>query len=261
MSAPNRWAVRDAGSCTFYNLVTGDAIVTLNTLKTTGVQTTGETSYATGGPGNTRLVGFSTNRQAKLAIQDAIFDNKSIAMLTGNDPTTGIKTIDRNEVKSTTSSIITLDKTPSGAIVTVYKVNADGTNGTEYTLGTPATNTTEYSVSGKTFTFHSSVVNGTQFRIYYRVNTDSTATTISVTSDKFGSTFKVVMDVIVRDAFTKKDFAAQIIVPNAKFEDNFNLSFSASGDPAVLDLNMECLKDPVSTNMWQMVVFDEDLIV
>ncbi len=48
MAAPNRWAVREAGEATFYSLVDGHAIVTLRTLKTSGVETSGETVYARG---------------------------------------------------------------------------------------------------------------------------------------------------------------------------------------------------------------------
>ena len=48
MAAPNRWAIREAGEATFYNLVTGKAIVTLRTLKTSVVETSGETVYARG---------------------------------------------------------------------------------------------------------------------------------------------------------------------------------------------------------------------
>jgi hypothetical protein len=42
MSTPNRWAIRDAGEATFYNLTTGKPVVTLRTLKTSGVETSGE---------------------------------------------------------------------------------------------------------------------------------------------------------------------------------------------------------------------------
>lgn len=260
MATPNRWAIREAGEATFYSLVNNKAIVTLNTLKTSGVETTGETVYARGGRGNAKLVGFSSNREARITLQDAIFDNAAIAMLTGNALTKGVKVVDLHDQKAVTSNKITLDKTPTGAIVSVYKVNPDGTNGAEYTLGTPATNATEFSVSGKDLTFHSTVANGTQFRVYYRASTDNTATSVKVTSDAFGGTFKVVLDVLVRDEFTKADYAAQLVIPNAKFEDNFNFSFSADGDPAVLDLNMEILKSPISTDMWELVIYDENLM-
>jgi hypothetical protein len=229
MATPNRFAIKEAGIASFFDLTTGKAIVTLATLKTSGVETTGDTVYATGGRGNAKLVGFSTNRAAKITLQDAIFDNKAIAMLTGNDLVAGVKKVDRNEVQSVTSNTLTLNKTPQGAIVSVFKLNPDGTNGVEYTLGTPATNPTDYSVNGKVLTFNTGVANGTQFKIYYQVNTASDAKSMKVSSDQFGKTFRVTLDVLVVDEFTKAAFQGQLRIPNAKFEDNFNLSFSADG--------------------------------
>lgn len=182
-------------------------------------------------------------------------------MLTGNDLVAGTKKVDRNEIGTVTSNTLTLSKTPQGAIVSVFKLNPDGTNGAEYTLGVPGTNPSEFSLSTKTLTFHTSVTNGTQFRIYYQVNTATDAKTIKVTSDQFGKTFRVVLDCLIVDEATKAAFSGQLRIPNAKFEDNFNLSFSADGDPAVLDLNMEILKASGSTDMWELVVFDEATLV
>ncbi|MED1863228.1 hypothetical protein P4V41_07150 [Fictibacillus nanhaiensis] len=145
-------------------------------------------------------------------------------MLTGNNLVEGVKKVDRNEVGIVTSSKITLSKTPQGALVSVFKLNADGTNGEEFTLGTPATNAKEYSIVGKELTVHSGVANGTQFRVYYQVNTAIDAKTIKVTSTSFGKSFRVVLDVLVTDEFTKAQYFGQLRIPNAKFEDNFNLS-------------------------------------
>jgi hypothetical protein len=150
-------------------------------------------------------------------------------MLTGNDLVNGVKKVDYNEVLAVTSNTITLSKTPQGAILSVFKLNADGTNGTEYTLCTPASNPTDYSVNGKVLTFNAAVTNSTQFRVYYQVNTTTDAKTIKVSSDAFGRNFRVVLDVLVVDEFTKQAFEGQIRIPNAKFQDNFNLSFSADG--------------------------------
>jgi hypothetical protein len=63
MGAPNRFSILDCGEATFYNLTTGKAIVTLKTLKTSGVETSGTTTYARGGRGNAKLVGFSSNKE------------------------------------------------------------------------------------------------------------------------------------------------------------------------------------------------------
>jgi len=261
MSTPNRWAVNQSGLVNIYDIKTGKAIVSLETLKTTSVETTGETKYAIGGPGNAKIVGFSTNKSAALKLQDAIFDNKAISMLTGNNVSKGARVIDRKEVGTTTGSSLTLQKTPTGAIVSVYQLNPDGTNDKEFTLATTTPGASEYSISGKILTFNVAVTDGTKFRIYYKVTTATDAQSIKVSSDKFAGTYRVTVDVIVVDEFTKQACNGQIIIPNAKFEDSFNISLASGSDPAVLDLNMEILKDATGTTMWEMVVFDDTAIV
>ena len=259
MATPNRWAIRDSGEATFFSLVDFHAIVTLPSLKTTGVSTTGTTVYSRGGRGNSKLVGFSSDRESKLKLQDAIFDNNAISMLTGNDIVAGVHKIDIHEIITITSVKASVVNTPVGALISVYKVNADGTNGVECTLGNP-TNPLEFSITAKELTFTAGTANGTQFRVYYYANTDATAKTVKVTSDMFGGSFRVVIDVLVVDEYTKAAYQGQLIVPNGKFEDNFDLSFAATGDPSVLDLNLECLKSPTSTTMWELVIYDDALL-
>ena len=260
MATPNRWAIRDAGEATFFSLSTLDAIVTLPSLKTSGVKTTGTTVYSRGGRGNAKIVGFSSDRESKLALQDAIFDNAAIGMLTGNAVVTGVHKVDIHEIITITSVKASVLKTPVGALISVFKVNADGTNGVEYTLGTPASEALEFSLASKELTFNVAVADGTKFRVYYYANTDATAKTVKVSSDMFGGSFRIVIDVLVVDEYTKEAFQGQLIVPNGKFEDNFDLSFAATGDPAVLDLNIECLKSPTSTTMWELVIYDDALL-
>jgi hypothetical protein len=207
---------------------------------------------------NPKLVGFSSNKEAKLKMTDALFDKNSLAMLTGNALTEAVKVIDYNEQKSVTSNTLTLSKTPQGAIVSVFKVNTgDGTNGTEYTLGTPATNPTDYSVNGKVLTFHTSVANGTIFRVYYKVNTATDAKTVRVSSTAFGGTFRISIDLIVKDAADGKDYAAQLNIPRGKFEENFSMSLSVDGDPSSLDLPIEILNDPLTNTMWELTVYND----
>ncbi|MBL4950985.1 hypothetical protein JK635_01865 [Neobacillus sp. YIM B02564] len=262
MTTPNRFAIRDAGEATFFNLQTGKAIVTLNTLKTSGVETSGETTYVRGGFGNPKLVGFSSNKEGKLTLQDSLFDKFALSMLTGNELTEEVKVIDYNEKLTVKSNKISLSKTPQGAIISVFKVNPiDGTNEKEYTLGDPATNPTDYSLEDKDLTFNTEVQDGTIFRVYYKVKTGTDAKTVRVSSDAFGGTFRVVVDLLVRDSADGKDYAAQLIIPRGKFEDSFSMNLSVDGDPAVLDLPIEILNDPLTNTMWEMVIYSETDIV
>lgn len=205
---------------------------------------------------NPKLVGFSSNREGKLAISSALFDSNAISMLTGNGLVSGAKDIDYKEQLTVTSNKITLTKTPKGAIKSVYAVNPDGTNGQEYTLGNP-TNALEFSISGKDLTFNVAVVNGTIMRVYYVVTTAADAKTMKVTNSSFGGTFRVVGKVLVRDSFDGKDYPAVITIPRGKFEDNFSMDLNVDSDPAALDMPIEMLKDPVTGELWTMTVFND----
>lgn len=260
MTTPNRWAIRDAAEVTFYSLVTADngkPIVTLKTLKTSDVETSGTTVYARGGRGNAKLVGFSSDREAKLTLQDAIFDNAALAMLTGNAIEEGAQTVQLfyDASPATTSGDVTLPNVPAAnGIKFVYPV-ANGALGTAFTGSSAALKGVHYETwtTGSVLSF---ATDEDPVRIYYESTTGATAKTITITSDSFGGTFRIVANVIIRDEETKEDFYGQLIIPCGKIEDNFKFSFAADGDPSVLDIPVEILKDPNSTDMWQLIIFD-----
>ena len=245
MAAPNRWAVREAAEATFYDLTSKLPRVTLKTLKMTEVQTTGETVYSQGGRGNAKLVGFSGNREATVTLQDAIFDNEALAMLTGNAVTSGTKTLQLVEdfVTTTASQKVTLKRTPKGSSVKVYPME-DGAMKTA--LVAPAVTAKEVTIpaAGK-------------YRVYYEADVTD-AKTITVTASNFGGTFRLVCDVLIKDEETSKIFYGQFIEPKAKIEDDFTFSFSPDGDPSVLDIPLQILKDSDSDNMWELVIYGDE---
>ena len=247
MATPKRWAVREAADVTFYSLVDGSPIVTLNTLKMTDVETTGETVYAQGGRGNAKLVGFSSNREATMTLQDAIFDNAAMAMLTGNEIITGSKTIQKFEdvIIGTGGTATIAGALAAGGDFSVFELDGN-VIGAELSTAT---------LVGSTLT---AGAEGDRVRVYYEMDTPADTQTITVTSDKFGGSFKVVADVLVRDELTKKDYYAQFIAHNAKIEDSFTFSFSPDGDPSVLDIPLELLKPAGSTTMWEFVIYGDE---
>lgn len=133
-AAPNRWAIRDAGIATFYDITSGDVKCSLRTLKASGLTNASSTEYATGGYGNPKIVGFSSNREAQCTLEDAIFDNALLAILSGNEIEIESKEIPYQEVVTVKNDAVTLTKTPAGALTNVFVVNSDGTNGQEVKL-------------------------------------------------------------------------------------------------------------------------------
>lgn len=257
----NRFAIRDVAKATFYDLKTNNILCYLDTLKSSGVQTKSESVYLRGGSGNAKLLGFSSNKEATLTLEDALFSMETLSMLTGNELVTGTKNVQFREVLTATSNTITLTKTPVGDLKGLYLLNTDGSNGTEITKGDPATNEDEYSIAAKIVTLHSTITNGTQIVVYYDVATATDAKTIRITSDSFPASFKVVLDVLVTSYSDKQLYPAQLTIFNAKANDDWNFEMKPDGDPSVLSLPLEVLKNPTSTDMWQMTIYDADDIV
>lgn len=241
-----KFAIREAAEATFYDLKTDRPIVTLDTLKISEINTTSSTEYARGGRGNPKLVGFSGDKEATVTIQDALFDLRAMALLTGNAIDKELRTAFIREVWNVTE----VNKDKGIKVGETLKNVVVFKNGNEV-------DEEDYEISGGEFTAVDAEP-GDKFEIY---GTDEkTGTRISVTSDKFPGTFRVVLDVLVRDAATGIDYPGQIIIPRAKMEDDFSFSFSPEGEPSVLDLPIEILKDTNTTDMWTLTIFDEGQI-
>lgn len=235
MASTNRWAVREAAEATFFDMITGAPKVTLKTLKMTEVTTNGETTYAMGGRGNAKLVGFTGNREARVTIQDAIFDNKALAMLTGK------------EIDSLTRSRIVTEEVTAGADgkITLSDTSFAG----------------DVNVEGETLTAADGVIATSDVEAGQKVLAsyelpEAAASVITVTSKDFAGTYRLVLDVVVRDVETGEDFYGQFIAPKVQVENEFTFSFSPDGDPSVLDIPIEILKDSNSDNMYELVLFD-----
>lgn len=257
----NRFAIRDVAKATFYSLKDDSIITYLDTLKSSGVQSKSETVYARGGSGNAKLLGFSSNKEATLTLEDALFSMEALSMLTGNDLVTGTKNVQFREVLTVASKTITLTKTPVGNLKGLYVLAQDGANGNKFTLGDPATNEDEYSIAAKIVTLHNTIADGTKIVAYYDVNTGADAKTIRVTSDAFPSSFKVVLDVLVTAYSDKQLYPAQLTVYNAKATDDWNFEMKPDGDPTPMSMPLEVLKAPDSTDMWSLTIFDAEDIV
>jgi hypothetical protein len=185
-------------------------------------------------------------------LQDAIFDNLALAMLTGNDIVTGeqkVSKFHRAVLDDTGAFEVPAEMGTVEKVLSLHRLDYDGVTPLEaLTVGD------DYTIVGSDV----EIVSGTEgdrYVIYFETTTQPTSKTVTVTADKFGGTFKLVVDVTVRDEFTGQDFYGQFVTERAKIEDDFSFNFSPDGDPSVLDLPIEILKDPTSADMWKLIIF------
>lgn len=250
-----KFGVKEVADFTFFELnsdgSTGNPVLFLDTLKMSTIENTADDASARGGKGNPELLMWNFNRSATVQIQDALMSPRSINLLTGNSITSPAATpIHKREVLVVNASNkITLTETPlttnTQYPVHMYKL----TNGSDETK----IESTNYSVAVKEVTFTSGATNGDYVIAYYGYTSANTALTLSVNTDKFPGYYRAVGDTVVRNANSGTDEPFQIVIPKAKLQPGFTMTFSADGDPAAFDMNLKVFREPgVGTGMIYM---------
>lgn len=258
-----KFGIKEVMDVTFYDTTTGKPVLFFDTLKMSNIENTAEESSARGGKGNPKLLTWDFNREATMTLQDALLSPKSFSMLSGNTVSKGVTTITMRQateyalvegvmtskgalypLTATSGGAVTLAFTPKEAAANILVYDATDDGGTPLAAGT---------LSGTTLTnvawANKKVV------VYYTYDSQATAETYLITSDKFPSTYKIVGDTVVRNAETGKDEAFQIVINKAKLKPGFTMSFQSDGDPSVFDMNVEILRESGSTKMIQMIKY------
>ena len=102
-----------------------EPVLVFTTLKTSGLEFTGETTEARGGKGNAVLMSWDHSREATLTLEDALLSAKSLATMLSNKPAT--------EVGQNTVISIDANGFP-GTYTVVGKTYARGTDGKDHLL-------------------------------------------------------------------------------------------------------------------------------
>ena len=225
-------------------------VLFLDTLKVSTIEQTAENVYATGGRGNSNLIGWDYGKEITLTMQDALFTPASMSAIFGasedSDFRKGVKeakTIDRMEKCTAKRNFIVpagnQNGTPTEANRTAQAVYIDPKTMEPYPDGTPI-------VEDEVF------LKWTRSVAY---EGESIGSIIEISADKFPGTYKIVGDTYVRNADTHEDQRFQFIIPQAKMTSEQTITLEAEGDPAVFDLNMTVLR-PEDGVMVKLVQYD-----
>lgn len=212
-------------------------VLFLDTLKVSTLEQTAETSYATGGRGNSNLIGWDFGKTITLSLQDALFTPASMSLMFGNyegsDFREGVKeakTIDRTEKVTAKRSFIVpagnQNGVPSEADKTAQAVFLDPNTMEPYQDGTPI-------AEGEVF------LKWTRSIAY---EGETLGHVIEISADKFPGTYKVVGETYIRSKDTGEDERFQFIIPQAKMTSEQTITLEADGEASVFDMNMEVLR-------------------
>lgn len=225
-------------------------VLFLDTLKVSTLSQASESTDATGGKGNAKLITWDYGKEITLDIQDALYTPASMAAIWGGehgDLKNGVKdthVIDRMEKITAKRSFIVpagnQEGAPTEGDMTAQAVYYDPKTMEPFQDGTPI-------AEGEViYKFTRSVA----------YDGNSIGNTIEISADGFPGTYRVVGETMVRDKTTGEDQRFQFIIPEAKMTaSDTSITLEADGDPVVFDFSMTVLR-PDNGIMMKFVQFD-----
>lgn len=225
-------------------------VLFLDTLKVSTIEQTAESTDATGGRGNAKLITWDYGKEITVTLEDALYSPASMSAMLGSydggDFTKGVKEtkrIDRLEKCTAKRSFIVpagnSRGVPSEGDTTAQAVYIDPTTMQPYQDGAPI-------AEGETF------LKWTRSVAY---GDNSLGTTIEISADKFPGTYKVVGDTFARNKDTGEDQRFQFVIPQAKMSSEQTITLEAEGDPSVFSMNLTVLR-PDDGVMLKLIQYD-----
>lgn len=225
-------------------------VLFLDTLKVSTIEQTAESTDATGGRGNAKLITWDYGKEITVTLEDALYSPASMSAMLGSydggDFTKGVKEtkrIDRTEKCTAKRSFIVpagnSRGVPSEGDTTAQAVYIDLATMQPYQDGAPI-------AEGETF------LKWTRSVAY---GDNSLGTTIEISADKFPGTYKVVGDTFTRNKDTGEDQRFQFVIPQAKMSSEQTITLEAEGDPSVFSMNLTVLR-PDDGVMLKLIQYD-----
>ncbi|NLZ54376.1 MAG: hypothetical protein GX892_14765, partial [Thermoanaerobacteraceae bacterium] len=104
-------------------------------------------------------------------------------------------------------------------------------------------------------TFHDDIEEGTRVKVVY----DTTAKdAVKITNDTrtFSKVVSVTGNTIVVDGCSNTEYLAQLVMPKAKVSGTFEINLD--GEPAVQSFEIEALTGCGQTNLWDLIIVDDN---
>lgn len=248
MNIFEQYGLKEVANVTFYDIKTGMPVLFLDTLKVSTIETTAENVEARGGWGNPALISWDYNKEVNVTLEDALFSAASLRTIMG----AGIEvasaeaktTIDINEeLTIDAQGKVKLSYAPKAGTVVSYLDEEIG----EYVKKDAAA---EIEIDAD--------LAGQLIRVFYKAEVDGTngnAVTITIDAGKFGGTYRVVGDTIVRSKETGEDEPFQFVIEKAKIQNEVTFTMEAEGDPATFNLPLRVLRDD-NGSMFKMIKYN-----
>jgi hypothetical protein len=256
-----RFGVVTVIDATLFDLVTGEPILELDTLKMANISTEAEEKEIRGGQQASQLIIYDYARTASMEMQDALGSIASMQYMWGSQlsdegVTKHIKVPGEVEVDGGVATVDVTGNIPVGTSVTVRFVDSLDPTVTEKEVFLVTTANRAFAAGVTTLTIPDTVpapdpldppvnrfADEDVVTVYAEVLAGAGAQQLTLSTKSFSNNVKIVGKTFVIDQRTGVRKAAELEIHNFQLNPTFELMFDSEGEASVFDFSGRALQD------------------
>ena len=257
------------GEATFSN---DEPVIYFDSAKTSTVEGSATTVYATGGRGNNKLLAWEGEKSVTFTMEDALLSPLGFSILSGAGLVDATQVNGGMKVHTTLTTVVDVTNVSSSGIVVdlgeltgkdiaeekAYAfIMKDGQIVERLKPATPSGGSVTFTRNGKA----SGPLTGEQtVMVDFYVKVETGAVEMTIEPDKFGGFYYLEASTLFRRQDNGQDMAAAFVIPKVKIQSNFTFSMASSGDPSTFTFTMDAFPDYTKFDPTKQVLFALQII-
>ena len=245
-----------------------EPVIYFDSAKTSTVEGSATTVYATGGRGNNKLLAWEGEKSVTFTMEDALLSPLGFSILSGAGLVDAGQVEGGMKVHTTLTTVVDVTsgitvnlKELTGKDIAEEKAYAfimkDGQIVERLKPATPSDGSVTFTRNGKA----SGPLTGPQtVMVDFYVKVETGAVEMTIEPDKFGGFYYLEASTLFRRQDNGQDMAAAFVIPKVKIQSNFTFSMASSGDPSTFTFTMDAFPDYTKFDPTKQVLFALQII-
>ena len=245
-----------------------EPVIYFDSAKTSTVEGSATTVYATGGRGNNKLLAWEGEKSVTFTMEDALLSPLGFSILSGAGLVDASQVNGGMKVHTTLTTVVDVT---SGITVNLADLTGkeiaeekayafimkDGQIVERLKPATPSEGSVTFTRNGKA----SGPLTGEQtVMVDFYVKVETGAVEMTIEPDKFGGFYYLEASTLFRRQDNGQDMAAAFVIPKVKIQSNFTFSMASSGDPSTFTFTMDAFPDYTKFDPTKQVLFALQII-
>ena len=245
-----------------------EPVIYFDSAKTSTVEGSATTVYATGGRGNNKLLAWEGEKSVTFTMEDALLSPLGFSILSGAGLVDAAQVEGGMKVHTTLTTVVDVT---SGITVNLADLTGkeiaeekayafimkDGQIVERLKPATPSEGSVTFTRNGKA----SGPLTGEQtVMVDFYVKVETGAVEMTIEPDKFGGFYYLEASTLFRRQDNGQDMAAAFVIPKVKIQSNFTFSMASSGDPSTFTFTMDAFPDYTKFDPTKQVLFALQII-